>query len=102
PSSVWLAQAMINADQGNIDEVITLARKSLSRDPNPHAYRIQANAYYKQNRLPVADLATAEALFLEGDLKQAQIFAKRDKPRLKNGSPNWIRAGDIVNFKTSG
>jgi predicted Zn-dependent protease len=100
--SVRLAQAMINADQGNIDEVITLARKSLIRDPNPHAYRILANAYYKQNRLPEADLATAEALFLEGDLKQAQIFAKRAQPRLKNGSPNWIRAGDIVNFKTSG
>ncbi|HWV82481.1 MAG TPA: M48 family metalloprotease [Hyphomicrobiaceae bacterium] len=100
--SVRLAQAMINADQGNIDEVITLARKSLIRDPNPHAYRILANAYYKQNRLPDADLATAEALFLEGDLKQAQIFAKRAQPRLKNGSPNWIRAGDIVNFKIPG
>ena len=65
-------------------------------------HRILANAYYKQNKLPDADLATAEALYLEGDLKQAQIFAKRALPRLKSGSPNWIRAGDIVNFKIPG
>jgi predicted Zn-dependent protease len=100
--AVRLAQAMVSSDRGNLDEVINLARKSLIQDPNPQAYRILANAFYKQNRLPEADLATAEALFLEGDLKQAQIFAKRAQPRLKDGSPNWIRAGDIVNFKIPG
>jgi predicted Zn-dependent protease len=100
--SVRLAQAMVSADQGNLNEVINLARRSLIQDPNPQAYRILANAFYKQDRLPEADLATAEALFLEGDLKQAQIFAKRAQPRLKDGSPNWIRAGDIVNFKIPG
>ncbi|MFN3746659.1 MAG: M48 family metalloprotease [Hyphomicrobiaceae bacterium] len=100
--SVRLAQAMVTSDDGNLEEIISLARKSLIQDPNPQAYRILANAFYKQNRLPEADLATAEALFLEGDLKQAQIFAKRAQPRLKNGSPNWIRAGDIVNFKIPG
>jgi predicted Zn-dependent protease len=100
--SVRLAQAMVTAEDPNLDEIISLARKSLIQDPNPQAHRILANAFYKQNRLPEADLATAEALFLEGDLKQAQIFAKRAQPRLKNGSPNWIRAGDIVNFKISG
>ena len=100
--TVRLAQAMVTAEDPNLDETINLARKSLIQDPNPQAYRILANAYYKQNKLPEADLATAEALFLEGDLKQAQIFAKRAQPRLKNGSPNWIRAGDIVNFKISG
>jgi predicted Zn-dependent protease len=100
--SVRLAQAMVSADQGNLNEVISLARRSLIQDPNPQAYRILANAFYKQDRLPEADLATAEALFLEGDLKQAQIFAKRAQPRLKDGSPNWIRAGDIVNFKIPG
>jgi len=100
--TVRLAQAMSSAEDGKLDEVINLARKSLIQDPNPQAYRILANAYYKQDRLPEADLATAEALFLEGDLKQAQIFAKRAQPRLKNGSPNWIRAGDIVNFKIPG
>jgi predicted Zn-dependent protease len=100
--AVRLAQSLISADESKVDEVIQLARKSLIQDPNPQAHRILANAYYKQNKLPDADLATAEALYLEGDLKQAQIFAKRALPRLKSGSPNWIRAGDIVNFKIPG
>ncbi len=100
--AVRLAQALISAEDSHVDEVIQLVRKSLIQDPNPQAHRILANAYYKQNKLPDADLATAEALYLEGDIKQAQIFAKRAMPRLKNGSPNWIRAGDIVNFKIPG
>ena len=100
--AVRLAQALISAEESKVDEVIQLVRKSLIQDPNPQAHRILANAYYKQDKLPDADLATAEALFLEGDLKQAQIFAKRALPRLKSGSPNWIRAGDIVNFKIPG
>jgi predicted Zn-dependent protease len=100
--SVRLAQALMSAEHPNLDEIIQLARRSLIEDPNPQAHRVLANAYYKLNRLPDADLATAEALFLEGDLKQAQIFAKRAQPRLKSGSPNWIRAGDIVNFKIPG
>lgn len=100
--AVRLAQALISADDANLEEIVQLARRSLIEDPNPQAHRILANAYYKQNQLPDADLATAEALFLEGDLKQAQIFAKRAQPRLKSGSPNWIRAGDIVNFKIPG
>jgi predicted Zn-dependent protease len=100
--AVRLAQSLISADDGKVDEVIQLARKSLVQDPNPQAHRVLANAYYKQDKLADADLATAEALYLEGDVKQAQIFAKRALPRLKSGSPNWIRAGDIVNFKIPG
>lgn len=97
--SVRLAQALISANDRNVDEAIALARKSLIADPNPHAYRLLANGFYKKQRLPEADLATAEALFLEGDVKQAQIFAKRAQPKLRSGSPEWIRAGDIVNYK---
>lgn len=98
--SVRLAQALISADETRgVDEAIALSRKSLIEDPNPQAYRLLANGYYKKGKLPEADLATAEAYFLEGDVKQAQIFAKRAQVKLPNGSPEWIRAGDIVNYK---
>ncbi len=95
-----LAQALISAeDTRGLDEAMELARKSIISDPSPQAYRLLANGYYKKGRLPEADLATAEALFLEGDVKQAQIFAKRAQSKLRSGSPEWIRAGDIVNYK---
>ena len=98
--SVRLAQALIGVDHARgVDEAIALSRKSLVEDPNPQAYRLLANGYYKTGKLPQADLATAEAYFLEGDVKQAQIFAKRAQVKLPSGSPEWIRAGDIVNYK---
>ncbi len=98
--SVRLAQAIISADNvAGVDEAIAISRKSLIDDPNPQAYRILAQGYSAKSKLPEANLATAEALFLEGDIKQAQIFAKRAQVGLRNGSPEWIRAGDIVNYK---
>jgi predicted Zn-dependent protease len=54
--AVRLAQALISAEDGKVDEVIQLVRKSLIQDPNPQAHRVLANAYYKQNKLPDADL----------------------------------------------
>ena len=98
--SVRLAQALINLDDAAVsDEAIKLSRQSLFLDPNSQAFRILANAYAKKGQTPQADLAIAEAHFLEGDLQQAQIFAKRSQRGLKEGSPEALRAGDIVNYK---
>jgi predicted Zn-dependent protease len=98
--SVRLAQALISSnDPKGVDEAITLSRKSLVEDPNPQAYRILAQAYGNKGQTPQADLAIAEAYFLEGDVKQAKIFAQRSQRGLKAGSPEALRAGDIVNFK---
>jgi predicted Zn-dependent protease len=58
-----------------------------------------ASAYYKQGKGPEADAAQAQAEFLEGDLKKAQIFAKRAQTKLPPGSPEWIRTDDIINYK---
>lgn len=98
--SVRLAQALVGTDDASgVDESIALARKSIIGDPNPQAYRILASNYYKKGRTPQADLAIAEAHFLEGNIKQAKIFAQRASRGLKGGSPEGLRAGDIVNYK---
>ncbi len=98
--SVRLAQALdASNDPAFAEETIKLARQAIITDPDPQAYRILANNYYKKGLTPQADLAIAEAHFLEGDIKKAQIFAKRSQAGLKSGSPESLRAGDIVNFK---
>jgi len=98
--SVRLAQALDGEhDPGSVKEVVALARSSLIKDKNPQAYRLLASGYAKQGHVAEADLAIAEAHFLEGDLKQAKIFAKRSQRGLKNGSPEGLRAGDIVSYK---
>jgi predicted Zn-dependent protease len=104
PDSALIRVQLATAMQGtNMPETLTesveLLRKSLVSDENPQAYRMLANAYYKQAKGPEADAMTAQAYFLEGDLKQSQLFAKRAQLKLKEGSPEWIKAGDIINFK---
>ena len=80
-------------------ESVELLRKSLVEDQNSRAYRLLANAYYKQGKGPEADAMTAQAYFLEGDVKQSQIFAKRAQIKLRPGSPEWIKNDDIINFR---
>lgn len=97
---VELASALQGTDKpGALKESIDLLRKSLVEDQNAHAYRLLATAYYKQGKGPEADAMTAQAYFYEGDIKQAQIFAKRAQKKLHPGSPEWLKNDDIINYK---
>ncbi|MBA4173761.1 MAG: peptidase M48 [Hyphomicrobium sp.] len=97
---VQLATALQSGDEpAAVAESVELLRKSLIEDQNPRAYRLLANAYFKQNRAPEADAMQAQAHFFEGDLKQAQIFAKRAQTRLKAGTPVWANNEDVINYK---
>ncbi len=95
-----LAQALLAQDSPTAaDEALDLCRKAMVEDPYPTGYRLLGNAYYKKGRFPEADLATAQAHFLDGDIKQAKIFAKRSQVKFKQGSPEWLKAEDIINYK---
>ena len=96
-----LAQSLLaTEDPGKVDEAIGLLRRSIVLDDTyaPTHHQL-ANALYKKGLYPQADLAAAQAHFVEGNVKQAQIFAKRALAKLPRGSPEWIRAEDIINYK---
>lgn len=97
---VQLADAL-QADQSPaaIAESVELLRKSLIEDENSRAFRLLANSYYKQGRQPEADAMIAQAYFLEGDVQQAQLFAKRAHTKLRSGTPEWLKNDDIINYK---
>ena len=63
------------------------------------AYNMLGQAYYEKGLLPQSELARAQGLFYFGDVKQAQMFAKRAQAGLKPGTPEWVKADDILNFK---
>ena len=86
-------------DTASTREAVELLRRSLVDDKNGHAFRLLATAYYAQGKGPEADAAQAQAEFEEGDLKKAQIFAKRAQAHLHQGTPEWIVTDDIINFK---
>lgn len=97
---VQLATALQQAGSDkSLAESINLLRQAVVRDTNPGAHRMLASAYYKQGKLPMADAETAQAYFLEGNVKQAQIFAKRAQRKLRKGTPEWLRNDDIINYK---
>lgn len=101
-----LAQSLIESEGGgNVEEGIDLLRKStLADDSNALSHHLLAKAFYKKERFPQADLAAAQGHFAEGNVPQAKIFAKRAMAKLPRGSPEWIKAEDIANYKapTSG
>jgi len=96
-----LAQSLLaSEDPALLDEAITLLRRAATLDATYSITHHQlAKAFYKKGQFPQADLAAAQGHFIEGNVKQAQIFAKRALVKLPRGSPEWIRAEDIINYK---
>ena len=97
---VQLAAALQNDNsKAATNESVKLLRRSLIKDQNARAYRLLANGYYRQGKRPEADAMIAQAYFQEGNLKQAQIFAKRAQSKLRTGTPEWLKNDDIINYK---
>lgn len=97
---VQLATALLATnDAAVLPEAMQILKKSLVADQNPRGYRALADANYRSGKAAEADAAVAQAAMLEGDLKQAQIFAKRAQRGLTQNSPLWITMDDIINAK---
>jgi predicted Zn-dependent protease len=109
---IMLSQALVGAGSPkHIDEAIRNLRKALTREETSSmGYRQLAAAYARKaeatkaagarkNYMAQAALASAEAYFYEGQLKLAKQQAKRAKAGLVNGTPNWLKADDILAFK---
>lgn len=75
-------------------EVLEAAR---SRDPrDPSAMRNLAVAYARTGNGGMASLATAERYALLGRMADAALHAQRASGALRQGSPGWRRAQDIL------
>ena len=109
---IMLGQALLGTnDRKLVDEAITNLRTALTReDSSAMGYRQLAAAYArkaesvqapaaKRQYMAQAELASAEAYFYEGQLKRAKQQAKRAKDGFVDGTPNWIRADDILAFE---
>ena len=75
-------------------------KAGISRDRNSaDAYGHLARAYARQGKTTLAIAASAEEKYMQGNLKQAKIFAHRAQPKLKRGTPQWLRLQDILDYK---
>lgn len=100
---VLLGQALVAAgSRSDANEAVKLLSAAVVNYPDlPGGYHALARAYAMQDNIPMAQLATAQGLFIEGDVKGAQIQAIRAQVKLKRGSPAWLRADDIVSYKAA-
>jgi predicted Zn-dependent protease len=98
---IQLAQALLEANtQANTQEALQMLRTAMATEEQSYlGYRLQAQALGRLKRFPEADLASAQAAFHQGDLPNAKMLAERAKRGLQPGTPGWIKADDIVNFK---
>jgi predicted Zn-dependent protease len=98
---VMLAQALIaTGERSHVDEALGILRAAVIREPEAsHAYSQLAMAYGQKKDLANADLASAQAAFMRGDLKTAREIAARAKTRFPVGSPGWVKADDIATYK---
>jgi predicted Zn-dependent protease len=98
---VMLAQALLAAsERANADEALSLLQAALTREPeSPDAYAQIAMAYGRKGDLARADLASAQASFMRGDLRTARQLAARAKTRFPVGSPGWVKADDIASYR---
>ena len=81
------------------DDALTLLRKAKRVEPDmPDIYKYMARAYALKNDVPRAELAIAEFAAATGDRGLATTKATAAQKYFKKGSPEWLRASDLLNF----
>jgi predicted Zn-dependent protease len=86
-----------------LKEAVAQIENGLERDrENAAGYRYLAQAYGELGDIADAELATAEGHYYSGSYQDAKIFAARAQQKFKRGEPGWLRAQDIINYRTSG
>jgi predicted Zn-dependent protease len=94
------AQILVTTeDPKNADDALALLNKAKrSEGDAPILYKYMARAYALKNDVPRAELATAEYAWLTGDKKMAITKATSAQNFFKRGSPEWLRASDLLIF----
>ena len=98
---VLFGQALVaTGNKALLGEAIEDLTVGLQTDPDlPVGYRALGRAYAMKGDITMAELATAQGLFADGEIEEAQAHAERAQAKLKVGTPAWLRADDIVSYK---
>jgi len=78
--------------EGDIQRATELCKHVILIEPTPLAYWILA----KVSPEGISEWALAEFHVMNGNIKEAQKYAKKAQKKLKSGTPEYIKAGDIL------
>ena len=83
-----------------LDEAIAILRKAiLNDDGNASATASSPSPTERKGNEPQAAAGNRASLLIEGNVKQAQILPSALSSICTRGSPEWLIAEDIVNYK---
>ncbi|PZO80550.1 MAG: peptidase [Mesorhizobium amorphae] len=95
------ANALVaTGDRASLEKAVGAVTKALERDrENVAGYELLAQAHGQLGNVAESELASADAHFYRGSIREAKIFAGRAQQKMKRGSPGWLRAQDIISFR---
>jgi predicted Zn-dependent protease len=97
---LMLAQAQLGVEGSDSAraalETLKVARRTETDSANLHM--LMAKAYGRLDNLPLAELETAEMAIRRDDRELAIQKATNALKGLKQGTPEWLRANDILNY----
>ncbi|NJL08028.1 MAG: M48 family metallopeptidase [Methylacidiphilales bacterium] len=98
---ILLGQALVaTGNKAHAEEAIRELSQALTRETTAgDGFRQLAIAYGRKGDIANADLASAQAAFAGGEFQTARQLAARAKTRFASGTPGWLKADDIENFK---
>ncbi len=101
PIRLMLGHALVSTNNPrDLDEAIRVLKSTISReDDNSEAYQFLAMAYDRKGDKAMAQLSAAEALFGQGRFVEARTQADRAQKQFKPGTPGWLKADDILNYR---
>ncbi|HVL73841.1 MAG TPA: tetratricopeptide repeat protein, partial [Beijerinckiaceae bacterium] len=104
PIRSMLGHALVATNDNRVlDEAIRELSNAAQREPdNPDPFRHLATAHARKGDIAQAELASAQAFMNSGDLKMAQTQASRAMAKLRPGSPGYLKAEDIFNYRPPG
>ncbi|MEM1161847.1 MAG: M48 family metalloprotease [Pseudomonadota bacterium] len=97
-----LGRALVHANRQDLnEEALRVLKRARAGDlADASALRDLALAYDRTGDRPMATLATAERYALIGNTQNAVRLARRASKLLKEGTPGWLRAQDILKLDT--
>jgi predicted Zn-dependent protease len=95
---IGLAQALLGTGaESDLGPAVQQLEAALTKErQSPQLWRLLATAYGRKGDMGMASYALAEEAAARGDHKTAKLQAKRAQEILPQGSPGWLRAGDVL------
>jgi predicted Zn-dependent protease len=94
------AQILLGSENpAHAAQAVSLLKAAQLTEPEEASiYKFLAQAYGLQNKIPEAELATAQFAYAVGDRQLAVEKATIAQKYFKRGSPDWLKASDILSF----